>query len=77
MELKEKKSFLYLLKNGQHPRTLSVGGFTDLNMVTCLNVSDFYSFIIYELQVFFCLLFFKIMKTMYSILMLLYSFLQK
>lgn len=35
---KEQRMFGYLLQNCQKPRTLSVGDFADLNMVTCLGV---------------------------------------
>lgn len=38
MRTRERKMFVFLLHNCQHPCVLSVGGYADLNMSTCLAV---------------------------------------
>lgn len=57
LERKERQMFSILMHNCQKPRKLSVGGFTPLNMVTCVNVSIYSRcgyevlFILYELTI--------------------------
>lgn len=38
MKTRERKMYVFLLHNCQHPCVLSVGGYADLNMSTCLAV---------------------------------------